>query len=35
MDKEETVTGFTKHGGKPEDSVLNNFDFTILEEMDP
>jgi hypothetical protein len=35
MDKEDTLTGFVKHAGRPEDSVLNNFDFTIIEEEDP
>ena len=29
------MAGFVKHASKPEDSVLNNFDFTILEDMDP
>jgi hypothetical protein len=34
-DYQEPLTSFVKHQGRPEESVLNNFDFTLIEEEDP
>lgn len=35
VEKEDTLNGFVKHQDRAEDSVLNNFDFTGIEEKDP
>lgn len=34
VEEKEPFNGFVK-GARTEESVLNNFDFTVIEEMDP
>lgn len=34
VEEKEPFNGFIKHP-RSEESVLNNFDFTVIEEMDP